>query len=355
MPALDIPHQRLHNQHITRRTFETPGEIVGWMVAIQAQDYAGAKWSIGLRLPGSTDADIEQAIADRRIVRTWAMRGTLHLVAAADSRWLVELIAPRIRAANTRRYKQLELDDHTLARSADVIANALQDADGKALTRKELFAILEQNGISTEGQRGVYILQRASLDKLICQGVMKGRDSTFLIAPEARTKAHDEATAELAQHYFASRGPATLNDFTWWSGLAAADARAGLEAIKSGLVEEKFGGQTYWRSSASSTAKKRRSSTYLLPGFDEYLLGYKDRSDVLDPQHAKKVLPGGGMFSPTIVMDGQVVGTWKRAVKKGAVVIAPTPFRRMTAAEHDSLDDAAQHYGEFLGMPAALA
>jgi hypothetical protein len=324
------------------------------MAAIQGQDFSGAKWSIGLRLPGSTDADIEQTILDRRIVRTWAMRGTLHLVATADSRWLVELIAPRIRAANTRRYRQLELDENTLARSSDVIANALQDADGQPLTRKELFAFLEENDISTEGQRGVYMLQRASLDKLICQGVMQGRDSRFLIAPEARTLAHDEAAAELAQRYFASRGPATLKDFTWWSGLAAADARAGLEAIKSGLVEDKISGQSYWCSSSSPTVKARRSSAFLLPGFDEYVLGYEDRSDVLEPKYAKKVLPGGGIFSPTIVMDGQVVGTWKRAVKKQTVVVTPAPFRPLTAAERDALADAAQHYGEFLGMSAAL-
>jgi hypothetical protein len=282
------------------------------------------------------------------------MRGTLHFVAAADSRWLVELIAPRIRAGNARRYKQLELDDKTLVRSSDVIEQALQDTGSKSLARKELFAILEQNGISTQGQRGVYMLQRASLDKLICQGVMQGRESTFLIPPEARTMTHDEAAAELARRYFASRVPATLKDFTWWSGLAAADARAGFEAVKSALVEEKINGQTYWRSPSSLTAKVSRSSIYLLPGFDEYLLGYTDRGDVLDPQHAKKVLPGGGIFSPTIVMDGQVVGTWKRVIKKGTVVITPLPFRPMTAAERESLASAVEIYGEFLGTPAVV-
>jgi hypothetical protein len=354
MTSPDVAHRRLHNQHITRQTFEKPSELVGWMAAIQAQDYAGAKWSVGLRLPGSTDADIEQAIVDRRILRTWALRGTLHVVAAADIRWLVALIAPRIRAANARRYRELELDDNTLARSNDVIANALHDAGGRQLTRKDLFEILEENGISTRGQRGVYLLQRASLDNLTCQGVMQGRDSTFMIPPNARTLAHDEAAAELAKRYFASRGPATLKDFTWWSGLAASDARAGLEAAKSGLVEEKINGQTCYLQSSSTVKDSSKSPIYLLPGFDEYLLGYTDRSSVLDPQHAKKVLPGGGIFSPTIVMDGQVVGTWKRTIKKGAVVITPAPFRPMTATERDALESAAQRFGRFLGMPVAL-
>ncbi len=272
MTAPNVPQQRLQNQHISRQTFEHPSVIVEWMVAIQAQDYAGAKWSVGLRLPGSTDAAIEQAIADRRILRTWAMRGTLYLVAAADIRWLVTLIAPRVRTANTRRYKQLELDDKTLARSNEVIATALQDAGGRQLTRKDLFEILEATGISTRGQRGVYMLQRASLDNLICQGVMQGRDSTFILPPEARTMAHDQAAAELAKRYFASRGPATLKDFTWWSGLAASDARTGLEAVKSGLAEEKMNGQTYWRSQSSLTVTESKSSIYLLPGFDDISL-----------------------------------------------------------------------------------
>jgi hypothetical protein len=355
MTSVDIVRQRLHNQHLTWQTFEKPGAIVEWMAALQGQDYAGAKWSVGLRLPGSMDADIEQAISDRRILRTWVMRGTLHFVAATDMRWLVALIAPRVRAGNARRYKQLELDDKTLAQSNDVIAKALQDDDDKGLTRKELFKILEANNISTKGQRGVYMLQRASLDNLMCQGVMQGRESVFMTPPKGKTMAHDEAAAELAKRYFSSRGPATLKDFTWWSGLAAADARAGLEAVKAGLVEEKINGQSYWRSPPSLTAKDRKSFAYLLPGFDEYLLGYTDRSDVLDPKHAKKVLPGGGIFSSTIVVDGRVVGTWKRTVKKSAIVITPAPFDRMTTSERDALDSATERYGEFLDMPAILA
>jgi hypothetical protein len=323
------------------------------MGAIQGQDYPGAKWSIGLRLPGSTDADIEQTIADGRILRTWGMRGTLHFAAAGDIRWMVTLVAPRVRAGNARRYKQLELDEKTLARSSEVIAKAVQE-DSQHFTRKELLDILERGGISTEGQRGVYLLQWASLDHVICQGVMRGRESTFRIPPEGKTMAHDDAAAELARRYFASRGPATLKDFTWWSGLAAADARAGLEAVKSGLAEAKINGETYWRSPSSSTAKTSKSDTYLLPGFDEYLLGYTDRRAVLEPQHAKKVLPGGGIFAPTIVMDGQVVGTWKRVVKKRQVVITPSPFRPLTADERDALAVAAEGYGAFLGMRGIL-
>ncbi len=342
MTNLDIAYQRLLNQHITRQTFKQPAAIVEWMVAIQAQDYAGAKWSLGLRLTGSTDEAIEQAIVDTTILRTWAMRGTLFFVAAADIRWLVTLVAPRIRAATARRYKELELDNKTLARSSDVIAKALQDAG--ELTRKELFQVLEDKDISTEGQRGYYMLHRAGMDNLICQS----SESTFITVPKARAMPDDEAAAELVKRYFNSRGPATLKDFIWWSGLAASDARAALEAAKSELVEEKINGQTYWLSQSTQTKKDSKLAIHLMPGFDEYLLGYRDRSHVLDPQHAKKVLPGGGMFSPTIIMGGQVVGTWKRTVKRGTVVITPTPFRPMTAAERDALDTAVQRYGEFL-------
>ncbi|MCX9077598.1 MAG: winged helix DNA-binding domain-containing protein, partial [Candidatus Methanoperedens sp.] len=233
--------QRLHNQRLVRPGFDQPAEVVAWLGALQGQDYPGAKWSLGLRLVNGTDVQVEQAIADGHVVRTWAMRGTLHLVAAADVRWLVALVAPRIIAGNARRYRELELDEHTLARSSEVIASQLR----QPLARKALLAILEQNGISTKGQRAPYLLQRASLDGLIGQGVMQGRESVFFPLPDAKSRAPEDGAAELARRYFASRGPATLKDFIWWSGLAAADARAGLEAVKSALAEMKIEGQSY--------------------------------------------------------------------------------------------------------------
>ena len=167
----NIAVHRLHSQQLEHTCLEKPGEVVRYLGAVQAQDYAGAKWSIGLRLPDGTDAGVEQEIADNVIVRTWAMRGTLHFVAAPDVRWLLALVAPRIIARNTRRYSELELDERTLARSNAVQADTLRG--GERLDRRSLLAILEENGISTRGQRAAYMLQRASLDDLICQSAVR--------------------------------------------------------------------------------------------------------------------------------------------------------------------------------------
>ena len=353
---LHIAALRLHNQQIEHPRLQHPGEVVAWLGAVQGQDYAGAKWSLGLRLPGSTDADIEQAIADKTIARTWAVRGTLPLVAAADIRWLVALVGPRLIKQTASRYRQLELDEATMARSNAVLVEAL--AGGKQLDRKELFAILEQNNISTQGQRGVHMLRRASLDSLIYQGVQRRNNPTFMLLDELQPKntplARDEALAELARRYYTSRGPATLHDFATWSGLPVGEARAGLEAVKSLLVQEIITGEQYWRS--PSTPAVPASSVHLLPGFDEYLLGYKDRSAVLDSQHAPRVSPGkNGIFYPTIVIDGRVVGLWKRSFNKGAVIVKPEPFdNTLTADEEHAFAAAAQRYGEFLEMPVAL-
>ncbi len=352
MDATTIARHRLHNHHITRPWLQTPPEVVGWLGAIQGQDYAGAKWSIGLRLPGSTDADIERALAGHAIVRTWLLRGTLHLAAAEDVRWMLALVAPRLIAGNARRYRELELDEPTLARSNDILAAALRD--GALRERGELLAILEQHGISTAGQRATYMLQRASLDGLICQGAARRNKPTFYaidhLPGRPRALARDEALAELARRYFTSRGPATLQDFIWWSGLTASDARAGLESIRAELVEQTVNGTQTWR--PATEPPNGELPPVLLPGFDEYLLGYQDRSAVLDSHYAQRVVPGGnGMFSPTIVIGGRVVGTWQRAVKKRAAIITLSPFAPLSEDELEAIAQAAQRYGAFMELP----
>lgn len=341
---------RLHSQQISQQTFKRPDEVVAWLGALQGQDYSGAKWSVGLRLPGSIDADIEQAIADGSIIRTWVMRGTLHLVAAADVRWLVELVGARVVSSNAARYRELELDDATVGRSTDLLAAALQD--GAILNRTELFALLEENGISTQGQRGVHLLQRASYAGVMCQGTAPRNNPTFMAMPEAKTMPREEAVAELIKRYFTSRGPATLQDFVGWSGLTITETRAALDALKSQLVQETIDGQTYWM--ADVTPINPPQSVYALPGFDEYVLGYRERSAFLDKQYANRICPGGnGVFYPTIVSDGRIVGTWKRTLKKNAVVISAEPFEKLSDAEQAGFEAAAARFGAFLEIPVS--
>ncbi len=203
------------------------------------------------------------------------------------------------------------------------------------------------------------MLQRASLDGLICQGVMQGKDPTFMLLddsfPKIKKMERDNALAELTKRYFTSRGPATLQDFVWWSGLPTADARAGLEIVKSQLVQETINAQIYWRSRSRPGAHTSSPAAYLLPGFDEYLLGYRDRSASLDEPRYKRLTPTNGMLPPTLVIDGRVVGTWKRTFKKDAVVITPNPFSPLNTAEQQAFTAAAHRYGEFLSKRIVLS
>lgn len=351
MTSTPITQHRLHNQQITQHTLASPAEVVRYLGALQGQDYPGVKWSIGLRVPGCTDADVEQALAKHAIVRTWLLRGTLHIAAAEDVRWMLALVAPRLIAGNARRYQQLELDEPTLMRSNDILARALQD--GQELDRRALLALLEDHGISTEGQRGVYLLQRASLDGLIGQGVQRGQYGIFFALdrlPPA-TLSREEALAEMARRYFTTRGPATLQDFVWWSSLTTPDARAALDSVRGELIEEKIDGVSYWRADISPTDSDGFAA--LLPGFDEYLLAYQNRRAMLDPSHAP-LIQRGGMFAPTIVIGGRVVGTWQRTVRKRGVTVTLSPFAPLREDVLQAIKRPVQQYGDFLGLPVEV-
>lgn len=356
MTSLSIAHYRLACQHIAHATFEQPGELVGWLGAVQAQDYLGALWAVGLRMQAATETRIEQALTDRSIVRTWPMRGTLHFVAAADAAWMLDLLAPRVIARAARRYRQLGLDDAAFERSRALFVDALQG--DKQLTRHALMQLLEVARISTAGQRGIHILGRLAQEGLVCLGARAGKQQTFALlsewVPQARTLTRPEGLAELSRRYFTSHGPATLQDFVWWSGLSTSDARTGLEMAMPQLAQETIDGRAYWVSTSASQSQTPSPTAYLLPAFDEYLVGYRDRSAVLDPTHVKQTNAGGGMLSPTLVVDGQIAGTWKRTLKKSAVVIMLSLFRQLTKAEGQAAATAAGQYGAFLELPVEL-
>lgn len=359
MTDFDLARQRLYRQQIAKTAFNKPGQVVAWLVAVQAQDYLGALWAIGLRMQNSSEQVIEQAIADKTIVRTWFMRGTLHFVPGKDIRWMIQLMAPRMRriVGNVSRYQRLELDETILAKSNTVIAKALEG--GRQLTRSELAIALGRAGIASSGVRLSLILQRAQADGLVCYGPRRGKQFAFALldewVPPARVMEREDALAEFAGRYFRSHGPATLQDFVWWSGLTTADARASLEMVRSQLVEETFGGNTYWFSQHMPVAKEISLTAYLLPNYDEYVVGYGERGAVLDPRHTKKIsLWNSIVLSPTIVINSRVVGTWKRSLNKNSVVIESKPFTPLTKAENRAIADAANRYGAFLGLPVVL-
>jgi hypothetical protein len=358
-----IAHQRLANQHIANPAPAKPEDIVHEMGVIQAQDYLGALWAVGLRTPGATQEDIEQAIAARKFVRTWPMRGTLHFVAAQDVRWMLALRVPRAIQASATRYCQLGLDENTFARSGKQISHVLRN--GNRMTREALYQALESAHISTEGQRGIHILGHLAQEGLICFGPRDGKQQVFVLLeewvpaasalPGAGILPRDQALAELTRRYFTSHGPATVRDFAWWSGLTASDARASLEMASPNLAQEEIDGQTYWGPRSVPGSVEPSPTAHLLPAFEEYLLGYTDRSAVLEPGYAMRMVARNGMISPIIVIDGQVVGTWKRVFKKEAVAITPDWFTKPDEAYQQAYSDAASRYGAFLGLEVVLA
>ena len=354
----DIGPLRLAALGVTTSVGSTVAEVVAHLGAMQAQDYLGALWSIGLRLPGVTEADVEAAIAERTIVRTWPMRGTLHFVAAEDVRWMLKLMTPRILSGSAARHRQLELDEAVFARSEKLIVRELKD--GRVRTREELFALLERSKIDPAGQRGIHILSKLAMEGVICFGPRAGKQPTFVLLDDwlsvTRTLDHEAALVEIARRYFTSHGPATLADFERWTGLKITDARKGLEVIKDTLVQYTMGEDVYWMAEPGSAGKARSGKVHLLPGFDEFLLGYKDRSAVVPAEQAHRIVPGGnGMFMPTMVSKGQVTGMWNRELKGKRVLVDMKPFLAGTTAQGNAFVKEARLYAKFLGKEAVFS
>ncbi len=365
MTNSDITHRRLHNHQLTLQAFDKPHQVVEWLGAVQSQDYAAAKWAVGQRLPeslGITDHDLEQAFTRGDILRTHVMRPTWHFVTPSDIRWLLALTGPRVHAATAYYYRQFGLDDALFMRSNEVLAKALQG--GKQFTRPELIAALKQAGIDSEGMRAVHMLVRAEVDGIICSGARRGKDFTYALleerAPNARTLEREEALSELTRRYFISHGPATLQDFVWWSGLTMADAKAGVRILEPELVSEDIDEQTYWfsRHAPAPPARAKGASpvAYLLPNYDEYGVAYKDRSAFFDAQQAERVATSREHvpFGNLIVVDGQGVGFWKRTLNRSQVSIETKMYAPLNEAETQALAVAAERYGKFIGLPVVL-
>ncbi|HYO88212.1 MAG TPA: winged helix DNA-binding domain-containing protein [Candidatus Limnocylindrales bacterium] len=353
----EIAYQRLRQQGLVESPYQSPADAVSWLGAVQAQEYPASLWSLGLRLRATNAQVVEAALHDHSMLRTWAMRGTLHYLSAYDAGWILRLVGPDIIKGSARRYRQLELDEHTLARSTAQITNALNDSE--MLTRHELFSLLDRAGLATTGQRGVYMLQRASLEGRIAQGVQKGRDPTFYAftptLPQNPRFSRETALVELALRYFTSRGPATLDDFRWWSGLRAAEARAALDGAQKQLVQESVDGRSYyWLAHDSRPPAQPAPVAHLLPAYDEYLIGYKDRSASVEPAHASRVQMANGLGA-TVIVNGQVIGTWRRKVCKSAIVIDAAPFSPWSEADVTLISQATERYGAFFGRPAQLS
>ncbi len=299
---LDVAPVRLRQQKLARADGASPADVVRWLGAVQAQDYAGARWALGLRVKGATDGDVQRAFDAGAILRTHLLRPTWHFVAPEDIRWVQTLTAPRVHAANRSYYRKLGLDDRLLARSRTIVEQSL--AGGTYLTRHELASALARAGIVAAGQRLAFLVMHAELEQAICSGPRRGAQFTYALlaerAPLARARDHEETLAELAGRYFASHGPATVRDFVWWSGLTVREAKLGVELA--GLAHAELNTLTYWfvEGTVTRSVQARTGATagaFLLPNYDEYLIAYQDRGSVITPRtgHARHSYRSSGL------------------------------------------------------------
>ena len=340
------------NQHLAKQTVATAGEVVSTLGAVQAQDYAGAKWGIAQRTSGATDADVEKEISEARILRTHILRPTWHFVAAADVRWMLELTAPRVRAAVGSYDRKLGIDADVRRKTRTILSQALRGSNH--LTRLELAQELTKGGVRADGtQLLAHLVMHAELDGLVCSGVRRGKQFTYALVdecvPATRYLMRDVALQKLATTYFRTRGPATEDDFAWWSGLTKADARAAIHTVE-GLDSEVINGKTYWYSTFGTLSKQ--PLVRLLPSYDEYLVSYKDRSAM---QRRVDLSIVGETFdflgSYVITLNGQIVGRWARSIGGDTVAITLQPFVRLSRIELDAVEEQANRYAQFLGLP----
>ena len=356
MSPRDVLRLRMASLLLDRRDSRSTMDVVSWFGAMQAQDLASVQWSLGVRIPGATESDIDKAIDAGEVLRTWPMRGTIHLVPSRDAKWMVELSAARTVRSAAGRWRQMGLSESAAANGAETLAAAL--AGGKGLTRSQCVTVLTEAGLCAAKEHASQLLWYAAQTGVTCFGPAVGKEQSFVLLDEwaldPARPVRDEALAILALRYFRSHGPATVPDFATWSGLTLGDARKGIDGAGDALATVDVDGvahvvATALLDSASGSQGSRRDELLVLPGFDEYMLGYRDRSLMVPAEHSHRIVPGGnGIFMSTIVAEGRVIGTWRRELKGKRVEVQAVPFDPLTKSQRATFTAAITRYAAFL-------
>ncbi|WP_084020941.1 winged helix DNA-binding domain-containing protein [Cryobacterium arcticum] len=335
--------------------------VVERMLALQAQDLRWAKWAVAVRSPGTTSADIDRMIDSGRIVRSWPMRGTLHLVPGRDLGWMQALTTPRLWSGAATRRRDLGLDEAVIEHARQVAVDAL--TGGRELSRAQFSELLEQHGISAAGQRGYHLIWHLAQSGTLCWGRQLDSQQMLVLldewVPQPRRLERDEALGEYLLRYLTGHGPAPLTDFIWWSQLTTADAKVALAVAAPHLVEFEVDGVRHLLPRSSDTSAIPRAApgrgpaaVLALAGFDEYLLGYRERGLAIEPERFTSVVPGkNGIFLPILVRSGRVIGTWRREWHPRQVTVQPQPFLPFSDVSARSADRALHEYARFLGRP----
>ncbi len=358
MARLDICQQRLANQHLSKQTLEKPSEVVRLLGAVQAQDYGVAKWGVAQRTRNATDATVEKEISEAAILRIHVLRPTWHFVVAADIRWMLALTAPRVKMILAHHDRTLEIDAAILRRSRAAMTKALEG--GKQLTRAELSKVLQRARIRTDDtQRLARLVMHAELEGIVCSGAVRGKQFTYALleerVPPTKALERDAALFELAKRYFTTRGPATVDDFAWWSGLTKADAKRGLQGAESELEHEIVEGRAYWFPTPVRL-KAKSPVARLLPNYDEYFIGLKDRSAMLSTLRTLGLEGDVGFLGGHLLtINGQVVGGWRRTFRGKKPIVELKTLTTLGVAARRSIAREAQRFAAFLGTPVELA
>lgn len=346
---------RMRNSRLSGPRFRDPGDVVRWHLAMQAQDYGPAKWSIGQRTTGLADPDIDRALESGSIVRTHVLRPTWHFVAPEDARWLLALTGPRVQRRNTRRYEELGLDGRTLNRAEDLIVSALRVRN--RLTRQALGEVLERGGVDPTGQRLPHILLHCELEARICSGGLEGRRNAYALfderVPHGTTLDREEATVELVRRYLASHGPATVNDLRWWSSLTVAEIREAIAAVGSDVRAREVDGLTLWSVASEGNRPPNARGAHLLQPYDEVIVGYTESRYLADPNAAAaragwsdRTLPNG-----IVLLRDRVAGHWRRTATPKSLTAELVLFERPTAEETAALERATHRLARFTQRP----
>jgi hypothetical protein len=370
---MDLIRSRLYSQALVDSPFTRPEEVVDWMGCIQAQDFAQAKWALGLRVPGLKEASVDAAFNSGTLLRTHVLRPTWHFVLPADIRWMLALTAPRIKAFSAGMHRKLELDSKTFTRAKKVLTKAL--TEHTHLTRNQILPLFQKAGIRTDDIRSSFLMMDAELDGLICSGPRVGKQFTYALmdarVPVATRLSPDEALAELAWRYFRSRGPATIYDFAWWSGLTIGHGKKAVDLLKDRLEHVVHNGQAYWSADAAATRLKAAATprpaagiprasrvlgagaaaprvsdagVILLPAFDEFTVAYKDRSDLLHSDHLSKSAFG---LKPVVLAQNRIQGIWRRTFKKNDLEVEVQPFGPITQRVETKIKKEIGHFKAF--------
>ena len=339
---------RLANHQLSGTNCTTSRQIVTHFGMVQAQDFNSATWAIGTRLSNCTEKTVHEDFDKGEILRIHVLRPTWHLITPENIRWMLKLSAKRIMQSMKSRDHELGLTDEIYAKCYRIIETALEKED--CITRDDLMNVLHNAGMKFDTSQMYHVMTGAEANGMICSGALCDKKQTYALlekrVPPTKSLTKEESLAKLARIYFTGHGPATLQDFVWWSGLSTGEARQGLESVQSEFISETFDEQKYWMPNIDSLPSVR-SKIFLLPAFDEFLVGYKDRTAVITSENHKKAISSNGVFRPVVIKNGRAIGLWKKA-SSGKKVISVTPFEPIDSETQQLIDIEAEKYRGFI-------